>query len=914
MRRVFAGVLALAALVACRETPAPAPTPSAAAVQPSARRRLPPGHAQPTPSATPVRTSAPVIAATPAPTHAPSATPSALPAPTLAPTPVPTAQTLSAVLPAPSDPPPIGNASSGSVVGNGAPGGTAATPGPTPTPTPAQTLGALPNTYVFWGLTGSDNANGHISPPNVSAWLYACQGAGSSTAIAGGDSGGAHITQCPKSYFYVSLNMLQAHTNGALSTQPWTGNLANGSSAIGGAAGETCPSDFTAADFAALVYNASTHPYAPNFTSTSNTVNWGVYDGPIGNPADQIGAWSGAGTGQYWRIYTNWNSTGVGGMLPSLNAVLQNCAYQGIAYNAFTGVFEDNLYAGLQSAGWTLWGPFAYNLGANWGGAQSSIPASPSNGCGNTTPCYADPSQNGGPGNGTTFFNNATYGYTRTTLINSDPYSAGSTTYPADSGGTSSVITGMKNLIPGLVHKDGVTKFEFTYNDLVNGYAACQVSNGITNVTLGEKENPDDRGWGDGRPQSLAEYQSTIDTASDLYACGGTMYSLLDDVSSTNYDYNGTTITNGSTLGTPAYEMQLRQHFGMLWLNWNDKYPGMMVSFLQICNGCEPTTQTWTDILGANFFSPWGRVTPYPAQALGASQNYCGVGVNEFDNFNGTNCANTHGGSLDTNIAVSPSTGGACTTAPSCVFRAVFSHATVENQDKPTVTLSAVTGTSPGSTVYVTATCLSASNGFEGFYAATQSLALTSAQQAQVIVASGTPNCSFYNVYASTASAGPYHLQNLSPIAAGGSYLVPGTLSTATATPPCGANFSRAVWNTTCTHDVGPFVVLANLSGSTMTLSAANLQAALGTSTYTQLNYLLIPGCKPLAGLTSSTAGTALYPSDGISGSPSTTVQCAAKTYEDVYNGNAMGATAIGPTIGTTLLNFEMAFYSKGQP
>lgn len=186
-----------------------------------------------------------------------------------------------------------------------------------------------------------------------------------------------------------------------------------------------------------------------------------------------------------------------------------------------------------------------------------------------------------------------------------------------------------------------------------------------------------------------------------------------------------------------------------------------------------------------------------------------------------------------------------------------------------------------------------------------------------------------------------YYFYNFtgSPCASGGIYDTNDTVSTTGGACTAGSNacvvrriYAHAYfWNAaacptrdrrnwlSCNHDVGPLAVLINLTGSTITLSTNFLSAALG-SYWAQMHYVIEPGCQPLAGMYGNTAGSPLYPADGLEGTASTTIQCTAGTYLDLHNGSAPGGyaltnlTAIGTSTGPTLHDTGAVILAAGTP
>ena len=97
------------------------------------------------------------------------------------------------------------------------------------------------------------------------------------------------------------------------------------------------------------------------------------------------------------------------------------------------------------------------------------------------------------------------------------------------------------------------------------------------------------------------------------------------------------------------------------------------------------------------------------------------------------------------------------------------------------VQLAVTSGTSNGAEIEVGVTYVNA-NG-ETILSAVADVTPTTIQQGQAITPPSYQNATSYNIYAG-AVGGPYHLQNVSPIALGTPYTIPYPLSTGTATPP----------------------------------------------------------------------------------------------------------------------------------
>jgi hypothetical protein len=112
--------------------------------------------------------------------------------------------------------------------------------------------------------------------------------------------------------------------------------------------------------------------------------------------------------------------------------------------------------------------------------------------------------------------------------------------------------------------------------------------------------------------------------------------------------------------------------------------------------------------------------------------------------------------------------------------------------------------------------------------------------------------------------------------------------------------YDRSQWNATAT-DHGHMAVLFNASGHTVTLSAANLQAWLGTSFYNTLNKIMFT-CTPNASAF-GTSGIALYqhvgPTDG-------TAVCSGGTGDVLTPGATMDfSTPLSSILGTTLPDLD---------
>lgn len=650
-------------------------------------------------------------------------------------------------------------------VGGG--GGGGPTPGPSPNNLPLTHAGGPHRSVAFTpGGGGSGVApepdwmtwfnqlfgsNDHISVAHQSSWLDYCNGGGTSTAQTGGDSGGAVITGCPHAYDYTSINIGEPNTSGNDNDLPWTGNFTN-------ATGQTCPSAASSGN-----YWKATGTDSANWTSTLNSTNWFMYSSSIGSASTRIVSMPG---GSNYRLFTNLNSTN---MATAVSDMFDKCAYRGVDLNKYEGWWNDNAYIGLTAAGWVPWGPIGYNGAINWGSNGGTL-----SGGG-----YASTNCNGSNG---LQFNGSTC--SQASQI-AGTYTSGNATYPADSGGQGAIVTGWQTLVPLLKHQDG-TNFKFMYNDLINGYAACQMSNQIANVTGGTLEFATTKGAGDGRYQGPNELLNIIDVAATDNSCGGAKFLMLDDFDHTTITGN---VANDATIGTQDYERQKMIHFAMLWLMWNDTHPQMMTSWTLGCGSCT----SFTDVWAANFVAPSGRITAYPAEALGAGGAFCGE---NFSSDAGTNVLCSQGGARDAAIQAT------CSTSPNCVFRAEFNHFWVWN----------------------------------------------------------TTACPSYN---------------------------------------------RANW-ATCTHDIGPAAILVNLSGSTQTLSAANLAAWLPNTDASLTRIITL--CTPNASYF-GTSGNELYANQN-----STVQVCAANTASDLFNGSALGSTDLAGEIGTTLANDETLILTAGTP
>lgn len=528
-----------------------------------------------------------------------------------------------------------------------------ATPAPNSTPTPSSSsspgsggIPALGPWETYWGNPGDAMAN--ISPGNVTKWADYCQGNPKITAaLTGGDSGGAYIFSCPHPYEYTSVNMFQPATSGNVATFPFNGNFT----------GTNCPAPYKAANFA-----LTTGTDAPDWTSSDNTKNWFVYEGTIGSDADRVGAYY---SNARYAIFTNLFSTE---LAQSLQDAFNNCSYYSQPLSQYEGWWNDNGYMGLTSASWVIWwGEGTYNQKINWGSV-------------NGTP-YVSFTCGGGPENGnTSFWNGGTYCGT-SSQINSTPLTAGNSTYGPDVGtGTNMISTPIQGwqTLMSRVKKPNGQLYDWQFNDLVNGYAACDVLNAEPNVTGGIKEGATNRGWGDGRLQADLTVAGVIDDASNVYACGGHGAFFVHDYineGDAKYYNSGvlTTVANGGVVGTPQQQMDVRAHIYIIWLLWNDKYPQMMGSFTHACSqsgSCGTSYPSWTDVWSFDFAVPSGRITPYPANALSSNGQYCNT---EPDYHNmGTNQPCAQGGAHDTHICV---TG----TVPNCVFIASYSHFYVWN-------------------------------------------------------------------------------------------------------------------------------------------------------------------------------------------------------------------------------------------
>lgn len=492
----------------------------------------------------------------------------------------------------------------------------------------------------YFGTATSDSM-AHISPANLAKWGDDCQGYSATTAQPGGDSGGANILQCDHPYFYTNLGFMEPHTSGGTNVLPWTGNLT----------GTSCPSAYKSTDFA-----ATTGTDAPDWSSNSSN-NWGMYEGTIGSDADRIGGFY---SGTLYAIFINLNSSS---LRTSVNDAIHGCSYENYALDGYEGIFNDNGFIGLASANWVpWWGEGAYNQKINWGSV-------------NGTP-YVSFTCNGGLASApTAFFNGGTYCST-SSQIDSKTIAQGNTTYPADTGtGTnlkSSYTAAFEGFAASLTHADG-SAVDVQLNDAVNGYMVCQMLNYDPNVTAAIRESATSRGWGDGRLQNDSTIQSSIDVASEDYACGGGTFIIHDYFTGgDNVEYlNGstlTTVTGAGKYGTPQSLLDERAHVYLMWLLWNDTHPEMIGSFTHACSAsgsCGASFPSWTDVWPWDFAVPSGRTTPYPTEALSSNGQYCST-ANALS-YEGTGQPCATGGAHDTSIC-------AAGTAPNCLFIANYAH------------------------------------------------------------------------------------------------------------------------------------------------------------------------------------------------------------------------------------------------
>lgn len=615
--------------------------------------------------------------------------------------------------------------------------------------------------------------DGEISPTHVSQWLDYCVGSGTTNTTGSVDTGGANILNCPKPMQYVSLNMGEPNLSGHDGDSPWTTSYTN-------ASGQTCPAAFSSYpgtnNFWAQDSGSTTD--APNWTSTSNATNWFVYEGSIGVNADRITAANSSSFSGY-DLPLNLNSTS---LQTAVKAAFDGCQDSyGDVLNGYYGWFEDNAFVGLQAANAQTWGQGNYNTYVNWGSINEPAPTP-------TPGRYASTNCNNGT-NAYGFLNGSKC--TQTAQIDANPATGGNTTYGQDTGtGTSAISTitkGWQTLLPGITHRDG-TPFHFVYNDLVNGYAACQMSNAISNVDGGTIEHGTTKSSGSGTLQPDIYNWDTIDAAAASYACGGAKMFMLDDIDTDTLSSPAT--TGNSAFGTASNQQQFRAHFYLLWMLSNDTYPQEFVSWIN--TSCEGTIGTLnvnvcSTIFAADFAAPSGRITLYPAKPLSSDGYYCGE---NYTSYNWTGKACSTGGARDPNIqAYCPSA------SPSCVFYAEFNHFWVWN----------------------------------------------------------TTACPTYD---------------------------------------------RTQWGASCLTDIGPAAVLINYSGSTVTLSSANLSSWLGSTLYNGLSHVLAL-CTPNSSYW-GTSGSPLYANEG------NTTQVCSSGSGDMYLGSTMSTSEnLSSVLGTTLGDLE---------
>lgn len=161
--------------------------------------------------------------------------------------------------------------------------------------------------------------------------------------------------------------------------------------------------------------------------------------------------------------------------------------------------------------------------------------------------------------------------------------------------------------------------------------------------------------------------------------------------------------------------------------------------------------------------------------------------------------------------------------------------------------VSAVAGTSTvAQTIYVVTTYLNGSAG-QTTVSPQSGVALTTAQQAQVVSPAAAVNAVNYDVYAGTVSGGPYYLQNASPVTIGTNFTIPGTLLTATA-PPTANSTAHAAYG---------FITATNAASSTITATIQSYGGGAGAgTTFTSGSALTFGGQPPITGCSTNCAIT----------------------------------------------------------